>query len=207
MKMEQALALQVDQDRCDFFKYYSYERADFLGAGCCAAVYKAKFLRETKRDFTGEIVVKVHECSDSPKLEAARSEQSKLDKLKDCALINKKIAYFEDLSIGKAYLVLEYAGEKNLSTFVEERTVAGRKLDYVEVEQLTHQLLRAVLHCHGAKIAHRDLRPDNLVVSQSEDGVEMSLKLIDFNVAWDLEKSEQIQGSTGVKEWSAPEMY
>jgi hypothetical protein len=94
-------------------------------------------LRETDRTFTGDIVVKVHDCSDSRKLEAARNETSILNRFMDCRLINKKIAYFEDLTISKAYLVLENAGEECLSTFVEKRTAVSSKLDYAEVEQLT----------------------------------------------------------------------
>lgn len=50
---------------------------------------------------------------------------------------------------------------------------------------------------------HRDLKPDNLMVTTGP-----LVTIIDFNVAHDLKKESsdgKIKGSTGLKEWSAPE--
>lgn len=59
-------------------------------------------------------------------------------------------------------------------------------------------------------VVHRDLKPDNIMVSYSQDAT-LQLKLIDFNTAFDLRSVNKgptedcIMGSTGLREWSAPE--
>ena len=43
-------------------------------------------------------------------------------------------------------------------------------------------LLEAVAHLHNNHILHRDIKPENVLVCSDMK----SVKLIDFNVAWDL---------------------
>lgn len=50
---------------------------------------------------------------------------------------------------------------------------------------------------------HRDLKPDNIMIACGP-----VVTIIDFNVAYELNKdstSGRIMGSTGLKEWCAPE--
>jgi len=54
----------------------------------------------------------------------------------------------------------------------------GKPLDTPLVKSLLYQLLRGIAHCHQMKILHRDLKPQNLLVSK--EGV---LKLADFGLA------------------------
>ena len=49
---------------------------------------------------------------------------------------------------------------------------------------LARQLIQAVDHLHRHQICHRDLKPDNVLVTVMDD--EVLLKVIDFNVAVDL---------------------
>ena len=65
------------------------------------------------------------------------------------------------------------------------------------------QLIKAIVGIHKANVCHRDLKPDNIVLRKRNGKV--SLTVIDFNVALDLEKSDIISGNTGLKAWSAPE--
>jgi len=55
-----------------------------------------------------------------------------------------------------------------------------------------------VAYLHGQGVCHRDLKPDNIVVS--DNGI---VKLLDFNVA--KRSTKNIVGGTGLKLWSAPE--
>lgn len=57
---------------------------------------------------------------------------------------------------------------------------------------------------HKHRVCHRDLKPDNLLVND-QFHYNPRLKVIDFNVAWDLSKEPIIKGKTGVEAWSAPE--
>ena len=65
------------------------------------------------------------------------------------------------------------------------------------------QLIKAIDGIHKANVCHRDLKPDNIMLRKIKG--KLSLTVIDFNVAHDLEKSDTISGNTGLKAWSAPE--
>ena len=49
-----------------------------------------------------------------------KSAQNEIDILKaiDCELVNKAVAFYEDLLVNKAYLVLEKAGDKTLTEYM-----------------------------------------------------------------------------------------
>lgn len=76
----------------------------------------------------------------------------------------------------KLILVFEYLEfdlKKYMGGFSKEKG-----LDPLIVKSFTYQLLRGIGHCHDRKILHRDLKPQNLLISK--DNV---LKLADFGLA------------------------
>jgi serine/threonine protein kinase len=65
------------------------------------------------------------------------------------------------------------------------------------------QLTQALAYLLSQGVVHRDLKPDNIMVATGP-----MVTIIDFNVAYDLNKESpdgRVRGSTGLKEWSAPE--
>ena len=75
---------------------------------------------------------------------------------------------------------------------------------YGRVTQLCWGLIRGVMYLHKFRIAHRDIKPDNLVVDSERN---FSLKIIDFDVAMRVEdEDEVVEGQCGTKGWMAPEM-
>jgi [calcium/calmodulin-dependent protein kinase] kinase len=53
-----------------------------------------------------------------------------------------------------------------------------------------------------AKIVHRDIKPDNLLIDQND-----TLKIADFGVATLSQKNDEIHGETGTKSFLTPEHF
>jgi serine/threonine protein kinase len=65
-------------------------------------------------------------------------------------------------------------------------------------------LLDGVAFLHEVLIAHRDIRPQNLVVNEQD----WCLELIDFGEAYcATSEDDRVEGSVGVESWVAPEVY
>ena len=129
----------------------------------------------------------------------------------DSKYINRYVEFYEDPLINKTYLVLENAGEKSIKDLVEEKISADGSYENPDVNMvrtIMRQLFEATEYLHKRYICHRDLKPDNLIIGKDEKLDQLVIKLIDFNVAVEVNKmNPRIRGGTGLREWSAPETY
>jgi serine/threonine protein kinase len=68
--------------------------------------------------------------------------------------------------------------------------------------QVCWGLIKGLAYLHELCIAHRDIKPDNLVVDQ-----DFCLKIIDFDIAMRLkDEDEKVDDECGTKHWMAPEV-
>jgi serine/threonine protein kinase len=78
------------------------------------------------------------------------------------------------------YLVMEWCGGPTLRQMLEAR--AGRPLPLAEAWQLFAPLLDAMTHAHAQGVAHRDLKPGNVILAVAPDGAHTP-RIIDFGIA------------------------
>lgn len=100
---------------------------------------------------------------------------------------------------GTYFMVMEYVRGVNLRALL----AAYNRLDPAQVVEVTLPVLAALDHAHGHGIVHRDVKPENILIS--EDGM---VKVADFGLARAYAESyvSQAEGTvTGTVQYLAPE--
>jgi serine/threonine-protein kinase len=100
---------------------------------------------------------------------------------------------------GTSYFAMEYVEGKTLERLLHDRG----ELPWRDVVDLAIQLCDALQYAHDMNVVHRDLKPSNLLITA--DG---KLKLTDFGIAKDLERSTQLTApgrTLGTAAYMAPE--
>ncbi len=102
----------------------------------------------------------------------------------------------EDPAIGP-FLAMEYIEGKSLGSLIR-----GDALDAEEALRMLLQLAKALVAAEGAGVVHRDVKPENILVSN--DG---RLKLMDFGIAkGDKSKLTTVGMIVGTPSYTAPEL-
>src|SRR5215471_11286565 len=91
-----------------------------------------------------------------------------------------------------AYLVMEFIEGVNLA---ELRTIHGAPGLSLSLE-VAHQALLALGYLHRKNVVHRDIAPDNLMLSKRDDGVP-HVKIIDLGIAKEADRPIEMT-ATGV---------
>lgn len=140
-----------------------------LGEGTYATVYKGRNRQ------TGELVAlkEIHLDSEEGTPSTAIREISLMKELK-----HENIVTLHDVihTENKLMLVFEYM-DKDLKKFMDSRGERGQ-LDPVTIKRFMQDLLRGTAFCHENRVLHRDLKPQNLLIS-----TKGQLKLADFGLA------------------------
>jgi serine/threonine protein kinase len=96
------------------------------------------------------------------------------------------------------YLVLEYCKGGDLDK------VRGKRLEEPVVQQVTHQIAKALKVLIGASVMHRDLKLSNLLLSDKRPNPVV--KLADFGLARELHGDEYAKTYCGTPLYMAPEI-
>lgn len=111
---------------------------------------------------------------------------------------------------GLAYIVMEYLEGSTLQALYEQLYHAGKRLSYADAMEYAMQMLEGVEAAHAAGVVHRDLKPDNVIITKGKRG-EPLVKLLDFGIAKLKVTGQLDRGLTrpgvvmGTPEYMAPE--
>lgn len=146
-----------------------YEIIEKIGEGGMAEVYKAKCQKLNRYDAVK--ILKKEFIDDINVVEKFTKEATALANLSDNNIVNV-------LDVGKQddihYIVMEYVKGKTLKQIIRE----SGKLSYDKVIDYGIQIARALDCAHRNNIIHRDVKPQNILVTG--EGI---VKVTDFGIA------------------------
>lgn len=144
-----------------------YERSEKIGEGTYGIVYKA---RDT---VTNAIVALKRIRLDTEEEGVPCTAIREISLLKE--LRHENIVKLLDVchSEKKLTLVFEFL-EMDLKKYMDKES---NNLDAATVQHFLRDLLRGIQFCHARNVLHRDLKPQNLLISRDKD-----LKLADFGL-------------------------
>jgi serine/threonine-protein kinase len=155
-----------------------YELTKFLGEGGLGRVFAA-----VQAPFGRKVAVKLLH----PELSCDASITSRFEREARAASLishpNSVIIHDFGLDVcgpkRQLYLVMEYLSGETLHDRIQNHK--QRRLPAQEAVRILSQVLRPLAAFHKAGVVHRDLKPDNIMLCQSDDGEHV--KLLDFGIA------------------------
>jgi serine/threonine-protein kinase len=146
-----------------------YEIIEKIGTGGMSDVYRA-----VDQVLSREVAVKVLKeefAEDETFVSKFRSEAQNAARLEHPNIVNIYDVGSED---GLYYIIMEYVEGITLKTYIEKKG----HLNYKEVVSIAIQVGRGIEAAHKNKIIHRDIKPQNIIISK-----EGKVKVTDFGIA------------------------
>lgn len=183
--------LEAESDA--FSKAYEF-RSEVLGQGAFAVVKRA--IR--KGHEYEEVAVKVTNLFGDEEL--CKTARTEFELLRSCSHpgIVKALDFFVSAGSLKSYLCMELVSGTTLSALVSDRG----PIPECTAKPFFEQMFSAILHLHGNSMAHRDIKPDNLMV----DITAQRLQICDFNCARRLSDGSLLSPRVGTAAFAAPEL-
>ena len=186
------------QENHDLFSSVYELSEEPIGTGAFAEVWLGTHKR------TGDTrAIKIFKKSEIPEEEIeSRSVLAEVEILKtlDHPNILKVYEYFEDEE--HYYIVMEYCEGGDIFDKIER----NGKISERYAAKVMIYLLKGVNYLHSRHVVHRDIKPENILITNKSKYIDMSIKIIDFNVA--TKKSEKVlHGITGTTDYMAPEVF
>lgn len=157
----------------------TYLLLEEIGRGGFGAVYRAVRIG---LEGSGAVAVKLLNNSRGTPVQEAIRFQREATFLSQ--LLHPGIVTVHELGEEKDsyYIVMEFVSGPNLRDFVKHR---GGRLSLPEVLSILIQAAEALEYVHSHGIIHRDIKPQNILISELLDGGETrsQAKLVDFGVA------------------------
>lgn len=169
-----------------------YEILEKIGAGGMAEVYKARC-----RLLNRFVAVKMLREEFNNDVEFLKRFETEAQAAASLSHPNIVSVYDVGIHDNIHYIVMEYVEGETLKDYMQLRG----KLSQEEIVDFSSQIASALEHAHSKKIVHHDIKPHNIIITDS--GL---LKVTDFGLARAVSATTKIAGSAiGSVHYSSPE--
>jgi len=173
-----------------------YRIVRWLGEGAMGVVYEAEHI-----DIERRVALKILRFDLSGE---ARMAQVFKDEARAASRLGSQFVVeiydFGELPDGRLFFVMELMRGKDLVP-----AEPGLALPQAKVLTCLRQVCKGLAAAHAASIVHRDVKPENLIMTRVADGREV-VKLVDFGVSAMLAAGHGAErGPTGTPHYMAPE--
>src|SRR6266853_145329 len=200
LKCKQPIDSQVEQcPHCaekvtNFQRTYSarlidgkYQIVDRLGAGGMGEIFKVRHIHLNELRVIK--IMRPNVASDDQGLQRFLQEARTSTTIKDK---NLAMLYdFAQLDDGSYYMVWEFIDGTNIHKWIFQNGAMPSRLTV----EISIQALHGLEHLHSMGLIHRDISPENIMLSQDHHG-KLLVKVIDFGIAKQLAEGEGGQGLT-----------
>ena len=107
-----------------------------------------------------------------------------------------------DATKQELWVALEYIPDRDMALLIKNNPDA---LTEQNIQKILQDIASAILYLHGRKIAHRDIKPDNILLILN-NGTVISAKLADFGLAHCTTPTGTFTHPCGSPMYSAPEL-
>ena len=188
--VEEAAELFVDEEEPLILEqgqhFGSYVILDHLGTGGMGQVYRA---RDSRLDRTVALkILSPNVAADKRRMQRFHQEARVASSLNHPNIVT--IFEFGEVN-DLTYLSAEFVDGETLRDFLR-----GKRLKLGEIIDIALQMLAALDAAHEAKIIHRDMKPENVMVRRRDQVV----KVLDFGLAKLIEKRETLAELTSGSE-------
>ncbi|HYM61211.1 MAG TPA: serine/threonine-protein kinase [Thermoanaerobaculia bacterium] len=164
-----------------------YQILDRLGIGGMGEIFKVRHIHLNELRVIK--IMRPNVASDDQGLQRFLQEArtSTMIKHKNLAMLYD----FSQLDDGSYYMVWEFIDGTNIQKWIAQNgTVPARLAVEISIQALT-----GLEHLHSMGLIHRDISPENIMLSQDHHG-KLLVKVIDFGIAKQLAEGESGQGLT-----------
>jgi len=164
-----------------------YQIIDRLGVGGMGEIFKVRHIHLNELRVVK--IMRPNIASDDQALQRFLQEArtSTMIKHKNLAMLYD----FAQLEDGSYYMVWEFIDGTNIQKWIGDHGAMPARLTV----EIAAQALSGLDHLHSMGLIHRDISPENIMLSQDHHG-KLLVKVIDFGIAKQLAEGEGSQGLT-----------
>ena len=164
-----------------------YQILDRLGVGGMGEIFKVRHIHLNELRVIK--IMRPNVASDDQGLQRFLQEArtSTMIKHKNLAMLYD----FAQLDDGSYYMVWEFIDGTNIQKWIAQHGPVPPRLAI----EMSIQALNGLDHLHSMDLIHRDISPENIMLSQDQKG-KLVVKVIDFGIAKQLAEGEGGQGLT-----------